>query len=92
MKHALADRRPLESEAQAFARVYDAQNDEGAMIRRAHAVLKGFPVQDPTPTQVGGADATAVDNPTSALAQLQAMAAKMRKKSPAMTFATRVRR
>jgi hypothetical protein len=85
-RHAMADQQPGETEAGAFARVYGGATEEATLLRKAHAVIKGFPVQDLTPTQVGGKDVN-VDAPTSAVAQMRNMAAKMRKKSPGMTFA-----
>jgi hypothetical protein len=85
--HAQRDRREGESPDQAFARVFSANTDESRTIRRAHAMTKRFPNTMVTkPVQVGGAAATAVDDPTDALAQLQRLAEEQRRLSPTLTI------
>lgn len=83
-------KRAGESDDAAFARVFGAEGPDGVVLRKAHAVVKAasFPqMMDIVPTQVGGADATDVDDATKAYEQVVALAAEMRAKSPELTTA-----
>ena len=84
-KHADRNRLPGESSAAAFARVVSAGNDEGLALRKALDVTKTagwLGSVSLTPTFVGGDAATAVNDPKSALSQLQAMAERLRAGNP----------
>lgn len=71
----------------AFARFYSAP--ENVELRKAVQVAKSFPpLLDLQPTQVGGADATDVNNDSSkAYEQLTTMADELRRRSPTLTAA-----
>lgn len=88
--YAQLDRRAGESAEQAFARCFTANTDEGLAIRKAHAVVKsgfgGFPLATNVPVSVGGAAATAVDDPKDALSQLQRLAEEQRRRSPHLSI------
>jgi hypothetical protein len=56
-----------------------------SLLREAHAVVKSFPMTG-EPTQGGGEDATNVDDPTDAYAQLAKLAEEQRARSPGITF------
>ena len=64
---------PQLDDAQAFTRLYASPN--GEVLRRALAVAKAMP----SPPVVGGDDATDVDDPAKALAQLKEMVAELRR-------------
>ena len=84
--YALGQRRADETPEQAFARVYSEASPDGLTIRKAMHAVKSFPnVMVTEPMQVGGAAATAVDDPEDALAQLTKLAAEQRTKAPWMT-------
>jgi len=64
------------SAAQAFSKMFTAQTPDGALLRRAWAVIKAMPiVVDFKPLQVGGEAARAVNDPSEAVAQLQKIGA-----------------
>jgi hypothetical protein len=85
--YAMGERRSDESPDQAFARCFSASTPDGLAIRQAHAIVKNFPaVMVTEPTQVGGAAATAVDNPVDALSQLRNLAEEQRRRSPEMSI------
>ncbi len=84
MDHARLSKRDRETAAQAFARIFSDMSPEGVQLRKAHAIVKGLAIIEPR--QVGGRDATAVDNPTGALAQLQKLAEEQRQRNPALTL------
>ena len=76
----------------AFSKLYCAQTPEGELLRRADNIIKhetfakaGTTLMPTAPMQVGGDDARAVSDPRSALAQLNAMAEKMRAASPELS-------
>lgn len=83
-KYASANRLPGESAAQAFSRVFSADNDEGLAFRKAVAVCKGATLE---PLMVGGAAAQDVNDPKDALAQLNRLAEEQRRRSPELTLA-----
>jgi len=69
---------------QAFAKLY---SDE-LVVRQAIQVAKGFPNQAVvTPVFVGGAEARDVNDPKSALAQLNELAEDQRKRAPSKSTA-----
>jgi hypothetical protein len=74
-----------------FAKLYEAQDDTGLAIRKAVDIAKhaGFGVSSPylkaatlAPKQVGGADARSVDDPRSALDQINDLIAEQRRQHP----------
>jgi len=79
------DRRSGETGAQAFARVFSADTDEGSLFRKAVAIAKTLPLMITEPVQVGGAAAQDVDDPTDALAHLQKLADEQRRRAPEFT-------
>jgi hypothetical protein len=84
-EHARLNKRAGESDASAFSRIFSSDLE----IRKAHAITKNFPqLLDLQPTQVGGKDATDVNNDSSkAYEQLQTMAEELRRRSPTLTVA-----
>lgn len=77
---------PNERTDVAFTKVFTGNSEEAATLRRAHAIIKNFPMMMVVaPTQVGGKDATAVDDPVDALAQLNDLAEEQRRRAPWMT-------
>ena len=82
--YAKAQARPGETPDAAFARVFTASDEVGLLLRKACAVIKGETLMTLQPTFVGGNDAVSVNNPTAALAQLRALAEKMRAANPQM--------
>jgi hypothetical protein len=79
--HAQLSRRDGESPHQAFARVFGGNTPEGLAFRKAVAVAKALP----GPEQVGGRDATDVNDPEKALAQLRDMVAELRRHAHHLT-------
>jgi hypothetical protein len=67
---------PHLDDCQAFTKLFTATGPNGEMLRRAVMVAKAAPM--PEPEEVGGDDATDVNDPAKALAQLQAMIAELR--------------
>jgi len=67
------------SDEQAFTRLYASPN--GELLRRALAVAKAMP----SPPAVGGDDATDVDDPARALAQLRELIAELRRHARDLT-------
>jgi hypothetical protein len=64
---------PQLTDAQAFAKVYSAQDEGGVILRKAFNVVKAAgaaPYFDLKPQFVGGEDALDVDDPSKAIAQL----------------------
>ena len=84
----LAPRNPGERADTAFARAFTAATEDGAMLRKAHAVIKNFPaMMSVAPTQVGGADATDVNGAEpDAYKQLLKLAEEQRRQSPTLTI------
>jgi hypothetical protein len=64
----------------AFAKLFSDQSPDGVALRKAHTVIKDQMVI--TPVFVGGADARAVDNPKSALDELDALVSEQRARAP----------
>ena len=65
---------PQLTDAQAFAKVYSAQDEGGVILRKAFNVVKAAgaaPYFDLKPQFVGGEDALDVDDPSKAIAQLR---------------------
>jgi hypothetical protein len=96
MDDARKSQRPGESVGSAFSRVFSADTADGLLLRKAHAKVKEANCPSlsvnkahlPSPTQVGGKDATDVNTDGSkAYQQLAAMAEQLRASSPYMTFA-----
>lgn len=73
----------------AFARAFSAPTEDGATLRKAHAVIKNYPMtMTITPLVTGGADAlAAADEGTKAYGQLMELAEEQRKRSPTLTIA-----
>jgi hypothetical protein len=78
-EYALRSRLSGESPEQAFSRVFAADDAEGRLFRKAVAVAKQAPLQ------VVGDDATDSDDPAAAVAQLERLAAALRRHSPELT-------
>jgi hypothetical protein len=76
---------PNHTAASAFSKVYSAATDEGLAFRKAVQRLKGQATL--VPLSVGGAAAEAVNNPADALAQIEALAAKLRAQFPQISKA-----
>jgi hypothetical protein len=78
---------PNLSDAQAFAKVFSAQDEAGVILRKAFNVVKAAgaaPYFDLKPVFVGGEDARDVDDPRKVIAQLQELG---RQKWPTATEA-----
>jgi hypothetical protein len=69
------------SECSAFTKLFTGPNGEG--LRRAVMIAKAAPM--PEPEKVGGDDATDVDDPAKALAQLKEMVAELRRHAHHLT-------
>ena len=84
-----APRNPGERADSAFARAFSAPTEDGATLRKAHAVIKNYPMTVTlTPLVTGGADAlAAADEGTKAYGQLMELAEEQRKRSPTLTVA-----
>ena len=78
---------PGETPDAAFARVFTANDDVGLTLRKACAIIKNTTLMPIMPVSVGGDAATNVNDPEDALAQLQALAERMRASSPALSKA-----
>src|SRR6516165_2700669 len=70
---------------QAFVKVFTAQTEEGALLRKAHAVTKDLMSLEPV--FVGGEDARDVDGAQKAYSQLMNMAEEQRARAPWKTVA-----
>jgi hypothetical protein len=70
---------------QAFAKAFSDQGADGVALRKAHAVIKDTMVI--TPVFVGGAEARDVNDPKSAMVQLNTLVEEQRKRSPGMSAA-----
>ena len=72
-------------DAQAFTKLFTSPNGEG--LRRAVMIAKGSPPANPMPEpeKVGGDDATDVDDPAKALAQLKEMVEQLRRHAHHLT-------
>jgi hypothetical protein len=96
MDDARKSQRTGESIGSAFSRTFSSDTADGLLMRKAHAKVKEANCPSltvgkahlPSPTQVGGKDATDVSTDGSkAYQQLAAMAEQLRASSPYMTFA-----
>ena len=85
--YADANRLPGESSAKAFARVFSANDETGLTLRKAHAVIKNTTLMPIMPVSVGATEATDVNDPEDALAQLQALAERLRASMPQLSKA-----
>lgn len=85
--YAQRDRRANETREQAFSRVFTGDDDVGMVLRKACQIVKNSTLMPITPVSVGGDAATDVDDPEDALAQLQALAERLRASSPALSKA-----
>jgi hypothetical protein len=65
---------------QAFVKVFTAQTEQGALLRKAHAVTKDLMSLEPV--FVGGEDARDVNSATKAYEQLMRMAEDQRARAP----------
>jgi hypothetical protein len=86
-KHADSVKRPGETSAQAFTRVFLEDSAEGKALRNLHQIAKGDdgPL---SPAQYDDADAEITDDANDeALALLERLADKLRQRSPGMTKA-----
>ncbi len=75
------------SSAKAFARVFSANDETGLTLRKAHAVIKNTTLMPIMPVSVGATEATDVNDPEDALAQLQALAERLRASMPQLSKA-----
>ena len=84
MGHAALAKRVGETNAQAFARIFEAT--ENVAIRKAHALTKAYPgTMSLEPTQVGGPQATDVNDAGEAAAQLKNLMEEQRATAPTLT-------
>jgi hypothetical protein len=83
-KHADAVRRPGESSAQAFTRVFTEQTNEGEALRMIYQHAKGQGIAASNDVSAGDSDA---DDDTDALALLEELAAALRRQRPELTKA-----
>jgi hypothetical protein len=72
---------PHLDDCQAFTRLFCSPN--GEVLRKAVMIAKAAPM--PEPERVGGDDATDVDDPAKALAQLREMVAELRRHAHHLT-------
>jgi hypothetical protein len=82
--HAQREHPDMTPEA-AFAKVFTAQTEQGALLRKAHAVTKDLMSLEPV--FVGGADARDVNSAQKAYEQLMNMAEEQRARAPWKTVA-----
>jgi hypothetical protein len=97
MQEARHHQKPDETVGSAFSRMFSAPTADGLLMRRAHVKVKeaNYPPLSvnkaheytPPPTQVGGKDATNVNDGSVACGELAAMAEQLRASSPYLTFA-----
>jgi hypothetical protein len=95
MDEARKHQRTDESVGSAFSRMFSAQTPDGLLLRKAHARVKeaNFPpltvgkAHIPPPRQVGGKDATNINDASAAYSKLAEMAEQLRASSPYLTFA-----
>ena len=85
MEHAKLNKIARESDGAAFSRIFCAP--ENVELRRAHAICRNTlaPRMSLEPVQVGGADATDVNDAKKAYDQLTALAEEQRKRSPELS-------
>lgn len=83
--YAKAQALPGESSAKAFARVFAGDGDDALLLRKAHQIIKNGATMTLTPTYVGATEATAVNDPEDALAQLEALAERLRQSMPVLS-------
>ena len=86
-EHAKLHKAAGESDGAAFSRIFSAP--ESIDIRRAHAITKNTPapMMSIDPVQVGGKDATDVNDARKAYDQLTALAEEQRRRSPGLSSA-----
>ena len=71
----------------AFSKLYCDSGEDGRAIRKAIAVIKMPNMMSVTPMFVGGAEARDVNDPKSAMEQLNALVEEQRKRAPFMSAA-----
>jgi hypothetical protein len=94
LQEARKHQRSGESVGTAFSRMFSADTADALLMRKAHAKVKESNCPSltvgkahiPPPTQVGGKDATSINDPSAAYGQLAAMAERLRALSPWLTF------
>jgi hypothetical protein len=95
MQEARHHQKPDETIGSAFSRMFSAPTAEGLLLRKAHAKVKeaNYPplsvgkAHTPPPTQVGGREATDINDGSVAYGKLTAMAEQLHALSPELTFA-----